>query len=230
MQQVPSRLNDYGDLILELDKLIRTDRSSLINSSANPCTPYRGQVDCYTQVSSRPETRCNLHNPRPSPTLWETCPPFQQHDPIGIHDSPNARGGQDLRQVRLFKTRFCSYGMECPYLAKGKCLYAHSKEEIRCRPPPPSIANKLSAQRSVNGSLSPSKLLLDSSPIRAGDCVWSVPVASDFSGAPNSSYLLDYLNESDQPNNLHYSQSKSTVASSSKSSLFGSVSFSDTLY
>ena len=47
-------------------------------------------------------------------------------------------GHLDPRTIRLFKTRFCSFGPECPYRLKGRCIYAHSKEEMRNRPPPPS--------------------------------------------------------------------------------------------
>jgi hypothetical protein len=43
----------------------------------------------------------------------------------------------DPRTIRLYKTRFCSFGIDCPYRIKGRCIYAHSKDEIRSRPPPP---------------------------------------------------------------------------------------------
>ena len=51
---------------------------------------------------------------------------------------PLSLGHLDPRTIRLFKTRFCSFGPECPYRLKGRCIYAHTKEEMRNRPPPPS--------------------------------------------------------------------------------------------
>ena len=55
------------------------------------------------------------------------------------HDVPALSLGHiDPRTIRLYKTRYCSFGPDCPYRLKGRCIYAHSKDEMRSRPPPPS--------------------------------------------------------------------------------------------
>jgi len=55
------------------------------------------------------------------------------------HDVPALSLGHiDPRTIRLYKTRFCSFGPDCPYRLKGRCIYAHCKDEMRSRPPPPS--------------------------------------------------------------------------------------------
>jgi len=55
------------------------------------------------------------------------------------HDVPALSLGHiDPRTIRLYKTRFCSFGPDCPYRLKGRCIYAHSKDEMRSRPPPPT--------------------------------------------------------------------------------------------
>jgi hypothetical protein len=236
MQEIPSRSNEYGDMILEIDKLIRSDRSSLMSSGPAYSSACNSHSDCYKQVcpeqNIRPAPGQLASSKKPSPALWDMCPPTNPES-NSWQDSPN-QPGQDLRQVRLFKTRFCSYGMECPYLAKGKCLYAHSKEEIRLRPPPPSITSKGILQRPSNGSMSPREFLPEPSHVGANS-VWSIPEPSGNSNHVELASLLEYLGESEALSaspfsNLHHSHSKSTVASSSKSSLFGNISSSDTTY
>jgi hypothetical protein len=231
MQQATPRLNDYGDLIIEIDKLIRADRSSLtypappISHSCNP------QTDCYNQVTPASATVTNsviqhLSARRPTPTLWDTLPPCQPTFANHIPESPSSRG-QDMRQVRLFKTRFCSYGLECPYLAKGKCLYAHSKDEIRCRPPPPPVGQKSIARRTSCGSMSPHSTCSfpDQSPAGSNESVWSLPTSPNH-GVWGSAVGCSQLPEPKMPSlfdclppppkgSLPYSQSRSTVASSS---------------
>jgi hypothetical protein len=48
----------------------------------------------------------------------------------------------EVRNARLYKTRLCTFGEACPYLKRGRCLFAHCPEEIRSRPPPPHGINR----------------------------------------------------------------------------------------
>lgn len=227
-------MNDIGDFVLEIDKLIRSERSNLVHPPLAHAQPSNPQTDCYNQVTppigSNPNSVIqHLNNRKPTPTLWETSPPFQAY-PEHMPESPNHRG-QDMRQVRLFKTRFCSYGLECPYLAKGKCLYAHSKDEIRCRPPPPT---KQGSNRSVNDSTDRGHSVYpDQSPTGSTESVWSLPdsplQAPNVSSAsrepnqePNKRHpsLFDCLVGSEKAQ-LPYSHSQPTMASSSLSSFLG---------
>lgn len=117
------------ELVLELDKLVRTERTKLIQSN-----------ECNEKTAN--QTQGNVRGL----TVHQTGLPPVVRDSSGMAPSIRAIAGSspganpstcDLRQVRLFKTRFCQYGSDCPYLLKGTCLYAHNREEVRSRPPPP---------------------------------------------------------------------------------------------
>lgn len=128
-----------SDLILELDRLIRSDRSALVPSKIQS---RRGMNEgCYTSchVSSSNDS---FHGSSQCQGSFDGFDDLKGISRAGSNDwadaSPDSSCGKDdMRQVRLFKTRFCQYGTDCPYLAKGTCLYAHSRDEVRFRPPPP---------------------------------------------------------------------------------------------
>lgn len=168
MQSIPVFLNDYGEIVLEIDRLIKADRESL-----NSIAPQRGNKSASNPVTGAQPSVCQMlaqaaagRESKPKPTLWQTSPPIAPYTD-SASGSPASRGS-DQRQTRLFKTRFCSYGLDCPYLAKGKCLYAHSKEEIRLRPPPPS-GYRVPVVR-ASRSVAP-----DQSPTGSNESVWSLP-------------------------------------------------------
>ena len=83
----------------------------------------------------------------PAPTFVETylLADWQQEDlqslagpPPGFEEENFSEIPPDQRSVRLYKTRFCQFGPNCPHLVKRRCLFAHHKDELRSRPPPPS--------------------------------------------------------------------------------------------
>ena len=180
MEQHQHRMSDYGDLVLEIDKLIRADRASLSVAMQAQFHQPASNTDCYNQIipsQTGGNPVIHVQDRRPRPTLWSQLP-----SPLACAEcppgSPDNRG-QDMRQVRLFKTRFCSYGLDCPYLAKGKCLYAHTKDEIRFRPPPP-VGYKQPIVRSSSGS--PAHMARrdmhgrpDQSPVGSTESVWTLP-------------------------------------------------------
>jgi hypothetical protein len=168
MQHGALRFNDYGEFILELDRLVRSDRDELVSLGGNgyqaPILPRLNTA--HVSAGGAVQTQSHaLRDSRPQPTFWQ-----QSSLLSGGQDASPASSSdncQDSRQVRLFKTRFCSYGLECPYLAKGKCLYAHNKDEIRLRPPPPTRL-KVSLRDSSKDTSDPG----------ASDSVWSLPESS----------------------------------------------------
>ena len=180
MQSIPVYLNDYGEIVLEIDRLIKADRASL---SSNAPT-HKGNPSLARTVSGpQPSSVCQMiaqvaasRETKPRPTLWQNSPPTLAYT-LNDSESPCNRGS-DQRQARLFKTRFCSYGLDCPYLAKGKCLYAHNKEEIRFRPPPPT-GYRIPASRpsnSINHDVCGEKTIApDQSPTGSHESVWSLP-------------------------------------------------------
>lgn len=154
--------------MLEIDRLIKADRESLISIA-----PQRGTKSVSNTVTCTQPSVCQMlaqasagRESKPQPTLWQTSPPTASYTD-SASGSPTSRGS-DQRQARLFKTRFCSYGLDCPYLAKGKCLYAHNKDEIRLRPPPPS-GYRVPVVR-ASQSVAP-----DQSPTGSNESVWSLP-------------------------------------------------------
>ena len=168
MQSNALRFNDYGEFILEIDRLVRSDRDELITLSGSvyqaPSLPrlHTAHVSAGGGGSSQqPPNR----ESRPQPSFWQQSGPSVS--PMDSSPASSSGGVEDSRQVRLFKTRFCSYGMDCPYLAKGKCLYAHNKDEMRLRPPPPSRL-KVSVHEQIRDA--PEK-----SPMGGSDCVWTRP-------------------------------------------------------
>jgi hypothetical protein len=173
MQTGTSRVNDYGDFIIEIDKLVQADREELVILAGNV---YQAPVlpKLHTaHVNAAPATTSlggMVREQRPQPVIWQNSTSNVQGGDI----SPNSAGlaSNDSRQVRLFKTRFCSYGLECPYLAKGKCLYAHNKDEIRLRPPPPS---RLRISLKDSREESSAAVGTDQSPAASNESVWTLP-------------------------------------------------------
>jgi hypothetical protein len=171
MQHSALRFNDYGEFILEIDRLVRSDREELVTLGGSiyqaPILPRLNTA--HVSAGGNAQTQPNsARESRPLPTFWQ-----QASAPGVAADASPASSSdrcQDSRQIRLFKTRFCSYGMECPYLAKGKCLYAHNKDEIRLRPPPPT-------RLKVNVRDSPIDAP-DQSQNVISDSVWSLPESS----------------------------------------------------
>lgn len=196
MQSIPVFINDYGEIVLEIDRLIKADRASL-NSDSSQRTSRSpiNQVSCPQATSV-----CQIIAPgaanrevKAKPSLWQAVPPM-----VAFTDSssgsPSNRNA-DQRQARLFKTRFCSYGLDCPYLAKGKCLYAHNKDEIRLRPPPPcgyKVPNVKVSPNYEEKNFAP-----DQSPIGSNESVWSLPESQTLTASCESNSLLDCLVDSD---------------------------------
>lgn len=104
-------------------------------------------------------------------------------------DGGDASGEKDMRQVRLFKTRFCSYGSDCPYLARGKCLYAHNKDEIRFRPPPPASYKVVPTAQKPPAIKHALSLPLPTSTAS----VWAPPDSKSSPTSSKSFSLLDFL-------------------------------------
>ena len=125
------------ELILELDKLIRSDRAKLAPSRLS--NNRRAEDGSYVLSGMSPCSRSSVSETRPRPAgsdMFICAPRVAETDSFDA--SPSSSNGNDpMRQVRLFKTRFCQYGTDCPYLVKGTCLYAHNRDEVRLRPPPP---------------------------------------------------------------------------------------------
>ena len=173
---MPAGNIDYGDLILEIDKLIIADRASLSSQASESGHAGGSARNSQTFTHGAPSSFAQREG-KPKPTIW------QQQLPIMIApetpSSPDGRGGGDMRQVRLFKTRFCSYGLDCPYMTKGKCLYAHTKDEIRLRPPPPTV-HKLPSSRSVVA-------ILKDDQQAGGDSVWTLPESPTSYSLPENS-------------------------------------------
>lgn len=212
-----SRVSDFGEFVLEIDKLIEADRASLKLSSRNDSrssVPAKS-INSHASISSAGlPIATNFRDNRPQPTFWQQSPPPQ----TVVDDSETTCGENpnDTRQLRLFKTRFCSYGADCPYMAKGRCLYAHSKDEIRLRPPPPtklkmSIRQVLLAPTLCNDSVLTSAP--DQSPCGSQDSVWTLPDSWDncTDSVPSTEQLSSLFDCLDQP----LSSARTTLASNS---------------
>ncbi len=140
---------DFGDIAAQLDKIIHLDDEIPSFSFSEPL------ADRPQGFSGLPLASDFLNLP---PTAFPHSSPiyldrgavisspgmvYQSLAPVNSSSTgvaPEWMGGfipKDVRQVRLFKTRICSYGDECPYFKKGRCLFAHTREEVRIRPPPP---------------------------------------------------------------------------------------------
>jgi hypothetical protein len=138
-----------------------------------------------SNTQSMPGLAMNL-NKSVSCTGSDSSPRISISSLMGDPETEDSSGQKDMRQVRLFKTRFCSYGTDCPYLARGKCLYAHNKDEIRFRPPPPSSYKKSASPKA------PTAL--------GSESVWSVP--SDESRNMFLS-LFDFMPPRQSPSTAH---------------------------
>ena len=195
MQPESARFEDFGTFLLEIDRVVSNDREELSALSGSvyhaPCLPKLHTS--HVSAGSGPVQAAASRENRPQPSFWQTVPPKNASADL----SPTSPGGtvQDSRQVRLFKTRFCSYGLDCPYLAKGKCLYAHNRDEIRLRPPPPSRM-KVSLRDEKD---------LDKSPEGSNESVWTLPDSPGPEPAPNcernSSDMMTSLFDCLKPNN-----------------------------
>jgi hypothetical protein len=58
-------------------------------------------------------------------------------------------------------------------MAKGKCLYAHNRDEIRLRPPPPTRLKI--ALRDDKDEANVAQASVDTSPVGSNESVWSLP-------------------------------------------------------
>ena len=142
--QNPDPYNDCGDIVLEIDKLIRADRDSL-HGNVRPAHAIQNAKNQSTLGKLSALSSAGLPIPVTSVTSHTRAPKLPQSiSRAGMSPTSGSYGSDtspssvhNMRQARLFNTRFCSYGSDCPYLAKGTCLYAHNKEEVRFRPPPP---------------------------------------------------------------------------------------------
>jgi len=215
--------NDYGNIILEIDKLVRSDRDKLYRNSlgrenhGNPSSPRHA-----------PKQASALKPPNPSefppaPEMMPVNPSTHLISPLSFNGCLSSLIGEpepgvecvaskDMRQVRLFKTRFCSYGSDCPYMLRGKCLYAHNRDEIRFRPPPPP-SYKMSSKPS--NKTSPVSSPKGVSPIKS---VWALPenTTSEHGGVSPQSLgrqqnvvptysLFDFMPPRTSTTNINYS-------------------------
>ena len=238
MQSIPLRKSSFGEFVLEIDKLIKADREFLNFQSGNTAYGALGKsLGLHaTSVALPPVQLSTYRDSRPQPTFWQHSPPAQSVTEISA-DSPSSKS-QDTRQLRLFKTRFCSYGADCPYMAKGKCLYAHNKDEIRLRPPPPTKMKSAIRQVLLESSLRDDSVVTmapDHSPSGSNESVWTLPESpanvsrawgsldSDVPSTEQLSSLFDCL----KPNTaICNSGSQSTLASSNTSSFVLNVASS----
>ena len=196
-------MSDYGELVLELDKLIRCEKSKLSqsfkcdtrrptreNSSGGAgVSPFR----CHTSMSDVIDIKTSF--PEGSDSY--------QDRTAGVLDSNGASPVADMRQARLFRTRFCQFGTDCPYFIKGTCLYAHNKDEMRLRPPPPK-GYKAPGGSPMSGGVrhslpGVSPTLPDRSRSGSAESLWSLPDSAEGFKQPTvrSASLLDCL-----PSNL----------------------------
>jgi len=192
MQQV-EHWTDYGDIILEIDKLVRRDRDELYGNAWSTIVAHNARNNSTLgklsalgitnqhasglSMNSNRSMNCSGSDSSPRVSICSLMGELELED-------PNAP--KDMRQVRLFKTRFCSYGADCPYMARGKCLYAHNKDEIRFRPPPPTSYKKPSP---------PTSILQTTPTVFSGESVWKIPETTEQS--PLS--LFDFLSPSSHP-------------------------------
>lgn len=239
MQSIPLRKSCFGEFVLEIDKLIKADREFLKfqagSTSQSPLSVKPSGL--HASLVANPSVQLSNHrDSRPQPTFWQHSPPVNTIIEASA-DSPISKS-QDTRQLRLFKTRFCSYGADCPYMAKGKCLYAHNKDEIRLRPPPPTKMKSSIRQVLLESSLrddSVATMAPDHSPSGSNESVWTLPEspanASRAWGSLDAevplteqlSSLFDCL----KPNAaIRNSGSQSTLASSNTSSFVLNVASS----
>ena len=116
-----------SEVVIELDKLIL--KAPELRKAPRVITASTCDLDVLDESfedGRRNEISCNESSTRLALTTQSV-----------NFESDDALCARDLRQTRLFRTRFCSYGDKCPYWARGRCLYAHTQSEIRTRPPPP---------------------------------------------------------------------------------------------
>jgi hypothetical protein len=204
------RFRDYGNIILEIDKLVRNDRD-LLYGNVRSQTPRANcaitRKDTHYELLTKPgmtEEPCTdsdapifgtLTHRRTSGNLSGSLESL-----IGEPETPvESEAQKDMRQVRLFKTRFCSYGSECPYLMRGKCLYAHNRDEIRFRPPPPPSYKAATKKAGKSSPVSTPR----SVPINyacTSKSVWALPesaptvIADPPASSSTSSYsLFDFM-------------------------------------
>ena len=166
--------SDYGNIIIEIDKLVRSDRDKLhgnvyTRDNGGPITHQYGSLKHGLAVKSTNsiELQLDLDQNQRKPLVHVGGSATFQTSLGSLIGEPEPRvecaAQKDMRQVRLFKTRFCSYGSDCPYLLRGKCLYAHNRDEIRFRPPPP--ASYKIPKQPLKTSVSP----------RSSKSVWALP-------------------------------------------------------
>ena len=215
------QFSDYGNIIIEIDKLVRSDRDKLYGntwtSDSNRVPTGSGHVPKHAP-SPKPQTSTDISSTRNS---VQHKPVIQLTGTTGINGTLSSLIGEpetgvecaapkDMRQVRLFKTRFCSYGSDCPYMLRGKCLYAHNRDEIRFRPPPPTGYNA-PTKPSTKTSPTLSPKASDGSPTKS---VWALPenspsdygdVSSQANVVPSYS-LFDFMPPRTSTTNINYSE------------------------
>ena len=209
--------NDCGNIILEIDKLVRRDRDQLHGNAWNRGPNGTSLIPHHAQKPGH-----GLKGPTPTEFSLSRDTPLNPLLHVGTSSSFNGSlssligepepgvecaAPKDMRQVRLFKTRFCSYGSDCPYMLRGKCLYAHNRDEIRFRPPPPP-SYKMPKQSTKSSPVTSPKA---DSPSKS---VWALPENSpseNGDGSPpnrtGTSYsLFDFMPRRSSTTNINYSE------------------------
>ena len=218
------QFNDYGNIILEIDKLVRSDRDKLYGttwtSDPNRSPTVSGHAVKQHNASLRPQPATDIPSGRnvnqPKHLIHLTNSSSFNGSLSSLIGEPEpgveCAAPKDMRQVRLFKTRFCSYGSDCPYMLRGKCLYAHNRDEIRFRPPPPpgyNVPSKPSTKTSPGYSpkaSSPNKsvwALPENSQSEYGDV--SPQSSGKQQGVVPSYSLFDFMPPRPSTTNINYS-------------------------